>query len=293
MFERPYLLVLIFVLVPLVFFLARQRSQRGFSNSDLLRGGITLPLGLLQKIFLATAVAASVFALAGPYSSHKEVKYVSAEARDVLFVIDTSGSMGGERITVAKAVTTKFVKEHPDDRIGLVSFESNSRLEWPLSLDHGPLLDRVDALEAGGGTEYELALFGPGGIFPYLEVASQKGKAVVIFLSDGGSTVSPEGRAKIIQLVKEIRPSFYWVWIGDDEDEEVLAWEALVKEFGGHIYRTTPEELDKVFAEISSLEKGSFSYKERSVVSYQYGPSFAIIIACLAAAAFLEFVKEV
>lgn len=106
--------------------------------------------------------------------------------REVIFVIDTSGSMGGASIRQAKRALGFAIERLRDgDRFNIIEFNSNTRLLYPaprpasvLSREHA--LHWVAALDAGGGTEMRSAL----------EAALSNGPEArrlrqVVFLTDG------------------------------------------------------------------------------------------------------------
>lgn len=85
-------------------------------------------------------------------------------SRDLILVLDKSGSMGGEAIRQAKAATLKALDRlRPQDRLNLIAFDGEA---YPLFSAAQPARpDRlaearafVNRLEAGGGTEMSKAL---------------------------------------------------------------------------------------------------------------------------------------
>ncbi|MDH3316896.1 MAG: marine proteobacterial sortase target protein [Gammaproteobacteria bacterium] len=106
--------------------------------------------------------------------------------REVIFVIDTSGSMGGASIRQAKRALKFAVERLRDgDRFNVIEFNSHTRLLFnvprPASyLSREQALHWVAALDAGGGTEMK----------PAIEAAlnhdpGARGVRQVVFLTDG------------------------------------------------------------------------------------------------------------
>ena len=95
-----------------------------------------------------------------PADAHVE----HAEPRELIYVIDTSGSMAGESIVQAKAALKDALGRLTSaDRFNVIEFNSTtSRLHtapMPLTAaSYAAALDYVDALEADGGTEMEPAI---------------------------------------------------------------------------------------------------------------------------------------
>lgn len=123
-------------------------------------------------------------------------------AKDVLFVLDTSGSMEGQKIAQAKEALT-FVLEHlnPEDRFAIVPFNSAvtsyapellPASAWPDARDY------VQSLYAGGSTDIHAALMRA------LELAdSDSGRPqIVLFLTDGLPTVGEQDPDRILAEVR-------------------------------------------------------------------------------------------
>ena len=76
-----------------------------------------------------------------------------AEA-DVMLVIDTSGSMGGQKLTDAQNGAKALVDTlGPGVNVGLVEFASSATLVQGLTSDKQTVKDAIDGLSAGGGTD--------------------------------------------------------------------------------------------------------------------------------------------
>ncbi len=73
----------------------------------------------------------------------------------MMLVIDKSGSMGGEKIEMAKEAARAAVELlGPSDKVGVLAFEGENFWvsEMHPCTDKGFVLDRIAGLEAGGGT---------------------------------------------------------------------------------------------------------------------------------------------
>ena len=107
-------------------------------------------------------------------------------AREVVFVLDTSGSMAGTSIRQAReALALALERLAPDDRFNVIEFNSYAQALFPSAREASPTQVRraiawVRGLEARGGTE----------MVPALELALGAGDAAdgvrqVVFLTDG------------------------------------------------------------------------------------------------------------
>jgi Ca-activated chloride channel family protein len=130
---------------------------------------------------------------------------ISPQAREVVFVVDTSGSMNGTSISQARAALHQglgFLGQ--DDRFNLIHFNSNSHLLFPESvpLYTSYLLEAesfIDKLVANGGTNMAPALD------TALNLPSQAGlMRQIVFITDG--SVGNEGEL-LLQIGEQLRDS--------------------------------------------------------------------------------------
>lgn len=122
-----------------------------------------------------------------------------AEPRELVFVVDTSGSMGGPSIGQAKrALAAALGRLRGTDRFNVFQFNSSTsslyRAPVPLTpTTYGEALRYVDGLRAEGGTEMAPA------ITAALEQPTTAGYLrQVVFLTDGGVT----NEAELFALIK-------------------------------------------------------------------------------------------
>ena len=122
-------------------------------------------------------------------------------AKDVTFILDTSGSMRGEKLTQAKnALKYALDNLNADDRFNIIAFSTGTQ-QYADSLR--PASERkdaeefVDGLKAVGGTNIERALT------QALTQSSGKRPQVNIFLTDGLATEGVKETAEIIARVNK------------------------------------------------------------------------------------------
>ncbi|MDZ7267023.1 MAG: VIT and VWA domain-containing protein [candidate division KSB1 bacterium] len=119
-------------------------------------------------------------------------------ARDLVFVLDTSGSMAGEKIAQAKAALRYCLQRLGErDRFGLVTFSSEVRLFRPALAEASARDDalwHLDRLEATGGTDINAALRAAHQLLR----ESDAGRGMIIFLTDGlpSTGVQDEGQIR-------------------------------------------------------------------------------------------------
>lgn len=106
----------------------------------------------------------------------------SSMPSDLLVVVDRSGSMAGEKMLDAKAAATELAGMlGPNDRLGIVSFGSDARIDWPLLPMNPGVYTVIAGLEEGGGTNM---LAGLG--LASQSIAPEQGRSArIVLISDG------------------------------------------------------------------------------------------------------------
>ncbi len=153
-----------------------------------------------------------------------------APRRFVQFVVDTSGSMGGDKIEQAKAAVRTFVQSlRPQDVFQVVTFASSVQtfFDHPViaSRDNVALaIERIGRIQALGGTNIA------GALQQALEakVMGDDGGAwlpQIVFVTDGQPTVGITAPQQILELTKQLDRSAARVFalgVGDDIDVRLI-----------------------------------------------------------------------
>lgn len=163
--------------------------------------------------------------------------------RDIVLVLDTSGSMEGEKIAQAREAA-KFVlnRLNPGDRFNIVAFSSAVN---PFAQDIQPVERRADALkwvdqlEAGGGTNIDRALQ-----TACRELSSSGDRlTTIIFLTDGLPTVGEQDTAAILSDVKSAAPESLRLFpFGVGYDVNTMLLDQLAQDHHGAADYVLPEE---------------------------------------------------
>ena len=124
--------------------------------------------------------------------------------KDVVCVLDKSGSMAGEKIEQARnALTTIINNFNEDDRFGLVTFSTEvdlfrDGLEDATEYNLQWALDYVNNIKAVGGTDIHSALLAALELFD-----DEERPKIILFLTDGLPTVGVEDLGKILGDVED------------------------------------------------------------------------------------------
>lgn len=150
-------------------------------------------------------------------------------ARLVQMVVDTSGSMKGDKIRQAKASLHTFLRSlRPIDQFQIVTFASAvdkffAKPRKATAANIEAALKRIDTLEAMGGTNIADALS------EALQAATPVGDSVlmtqIVFITDGQPTVGLTKPNQILELTKQTdkaRTRIFALGVGDQIDVRLL-----------------------------------------------------------------------
>jgi VWFA-related protein len=131
-------------------------------------------------------------------------------------VLDTSGSMAGEKMDAARGALTRFLDalNDPDDEVFLYRFSDFPVLVQGWTKDHNRILSALDRISPNGGTAMYEAV---AQAIPLAQQGHNRKKALVI-ISDGNDTAS---RLDVRTLKQQIRESEVLVYaVGIDGEAE-------------------------------------------------------------------------
>ncbi|MEZ5327757.1 MAG: VWA domain-containing protein [Verrucomicrobiales bacterium] len=287
-FSHPVFLWLL-LLLPLAALLKGKRGQAPavrIPSVENTRSGGKRPKstpGRILKSLEMLALASLIIALARPQFVRGNTE-VEASGVDILLSIDVSGSMeamdfavDGERanrLEAVKNVVKDFIKERPNDRIGLVAFAGRPYLVSPLTLDHDWLEKRLDSVKIGqveDGTAIGSAV---ASSVNHLRDQDAKSR-MVILLTDGMNNSGKANPLTAAEAAKALGIKVYTIGAGTrgeapipmkdafgrtqmrmakvDIDEATLT--DVAKATGGRYFRATDtDSLGNIYDEINQLE---------------------------------------
>jgi Ca-activated chloride channel family protein len=168
---------------------------------------------------------------------------VRVTPRDIVLVIDVSGSMSGRKIEQARAAGRQLLQTlTPSDRFRLIDFSSDVRSfhdGWSAATSGNvrSALEYLDGLRANGGTniqgalEEALASDTPDGRLP-----------LVLFLTDGAPTVGETRPDAIVQRAADLRRQRRIFTFGIGADVNAALLEQLALQGRGTATFVRPEE---------------------------------------------------
>ena len=126
--------------------------------------------------------------------------------RDVILVVDNSGSMVGEKLDKVKSDSVDLVNrllEDSNNRLGLISFSDSSAILSGLTNNSSELISKINDLTANGNTNYYQALVKVDELLKSYKKENNR-ECVVLFLTDGYPNINtPNEMAQYRYLKKE------------------------------------------------------------------------------------------
>ncbi|MBR9832956.1 vWA domain-containing protein [Acidiluteibacter ferrifornacis] len=245
-------------------------------------------------------LSAIIFTLARPQSS-LSYQNVVTEGIDIMIAFDISGSMLAEdlkpnRIEASKEVAIDFIKERPQDRIGLVVYSGESFTQCPLTTDHSVVINLFKDVKNGmieDGTAIGLGL---ATAVNRLRESDAKSR-VIILLTDGSNTAGSIPPLTAAEIAREFGVRVYTIGVGTNGkapfpvtdafgrsryemvdvkiDEKTLT--DIAKTTGGKYFRATNNrKLAAIYEEIDQLEKSKIEVTEYRRKKEEFLP-FALI----------------
>lgn len=201
--------------------------------------------------------------------------------RDVVMVVDVSGSMQGEKMAQAQAAAHFVVSSlNAADRFNLVSFSTGVRL-WQAALQavnettQQAAHEWIDDLRATGGTDINRALLETLAQFTTDNIQGSTRPAYILFLTDGLPTQGERQIDRILANVMDNRPDalslrLFAFGLGYDVNTTLL--DTLSSDLGGRSSYVRPEE--RIDEEVSHFYNG-ISTPVLSDVTIEFAPGSA------------------
>jgi Ca-activated chloride channel family protein len=251
-----------------------------------------------------------VLALARPQVKDVE-RQKKGEGIDIVLCIDVSGSMLANdfypnRLEVAKEMAAEFVRNRPVDGIGLVIFSGESFTQYPLSTDHGGLLEQIMSLRSGlleDGT-----LIGEGLATSVQRLSSSRSRSKVVVLLTDGREEAPDTRLidplTALEIAKTKGVKVYTIGMGSERAvavsevagrrvdrttpfiDETLLRRIAIQTGGAYFRATNKEGLQEIYEQVDRLEKSNIEITEKVKYEEQF-PYFILAALFLLAAALI------
>ncbi|MBL8120117.1 MAG: VWA domain-containing protein [Anaerolineae bacterium] len=171
-------------------------------------------------------------------------------AKDVIIVLDQSGSMFGEKWDQARLAAEYVLKQlNPSDRFNVVLFSTGWRVysnQMEATSQAQGAIDWVRAQEAVGGTDIN------GALTTAMGMADAERPTTILFLTDGLATEGETDSKSILENLKAAaRPNVRIFTFGVGDDVDTLLLDSIVREQRGTGSYVRPSE--RIDEEVASL----------------------------------------
>ena len=226
------------------------------------------------------AIALLIIALARPQTRSESAKTKITEGIDIVMAIDVSASMLSQdlkpnRFEALKKVASQFVKDRPNDRIGLVIYAGESYTKTPVTSDKSIILHALSELTYGQIEDGTAIGMGLATAVNRLKESKAKSR-VIILLTDGVNNTGFIDPQTAAELAAEYGIKVYTVGIGTngmalspyalnidgsiiyrmqqvDIDEPLM--KKIAKTTNGRYFRATNnQKLQQIYDEINQME---------------------------------------
>ena len=221
-----------------------------------------------------------IIALARPQTHSENAKTKVTEGIDIVMAIDVSASMLSQdlkpnRFEALKKVASQFVKDRPNDRIGLVIYAGESYTKTPVTSDKGIILNALSELTYGQIEDGTAIGMGLTTAVNRLKESKAKSR-VIILLTDGVNNTGFVDPQTAAELAAEYGIKVYTVGIGTNgmalspyalnvdgsimyRMQQVEIDEPLMKKIaqttkGRYFRATNNQKLEQIYDEINKLE---------------------------------------
>ncbi|SDD67449.1 Ca-activated chloride channel family protein [Pricia antarctica] len=263
---------------------------KGFSGS-----GFLPRLKPFLFVLRLLALAAIITAMARPQTEDISTRTTTTKGIDIVMAIDVSSSMLARdlkpnRLAALKEVAGDFIKERPNDRIGLVAYAGEAYTKTPITSDKAIVLSALREITYGELNDGTAIGMGLATAVNRLKESKAVSK-IIILLTDGVNNsgfIEPQTAA---DLAIEYGIKTYTIGLGSNGNaltpiaynadgsfrygmSKVEIDEPLLKDIakvtGGKYFRATDnDKLEAIYEEINKLEKTDieefkyFRYEEK------------------------------
>lgn len=170
--------------------------------------------------------------------------------KDVVLVLDISGSMSGEKLNKVKSDAKELASSllsDQENRVALITFESTSKIEYELTNNKEDLLAKIDSLNDTGCTNYNQALINVDKVLEGYEKKSNR-DLVVLFLTDGYPNKEISNQVSQYKMLKEKYPYMTINGIQYEMGKDIIE---DIKNISDNQYIASMETLNNVLFEAS------------------------------------------
>ncbi len=259
-FEYPYIFLLLFLIL-CIYKCPATIKKIIFPHTELF-GHFTSIINR-EKLLYSLIFALLVTALASPISYDAKLS-ANRNGRDLVFALDTSGSMGesgysseqqdSSKLTVLKNIITAFIHKRYDDNVGVTVFGSFAFSSVPLTYDMHSVAFLLQFLDVGIAGENTAIGDGIANALELLKHGDAKHK-VIILITDGYQNSGRTSVKDAVMQAKNLKVKIYTIGLGNQKEFDSKLLKKISHETGGTMFQAAnADELTQVYATLNKLE---------------------------------------
>ncbi len=186
------------------------------------------------------------------------------EASDIIFVVDTSGSMEGDKLNQVKTDSTSFINDilsNANNRISLIEFNSYATIHTDFTNDKDILINEINNLQVGNSTNYYNAFLKVDELLQGYQKQDNR-EVVMLFLTDG---YPYEGNPNQVVEYKYLKETYPYLTVNAIQYEMGDTIINQLKEVSDNQYLAFQDNLGEVLGESSITP---IPYEEFQIVDY-------------------------
>ena len=183
---------------------------------------------------------------------------------DIIFVLDISGSMSGDKLTKVKEDSTELIESllsNKNNSAALITFDTGSTIVSDFTNNKDYLINEINNLEVTGNTNYYQPLVNVDNILKDY-VKSDNKEVIVLFLSDGYPNVDTPNQIAQYEALKKTYPYITINGIQYEMGDTILN---PIKEISDNQFYADMETLNNVLFDASVAP---IPYDEFKIVDY-------------------------
>lgn len=243
----------------------------------------------IDKLLYSLVLALLVTALASPISYDAQLSS-KRKGRDLVFVLDTSGSMAQsgydkeqrteQKFDILKQIISAFITNRFDDNVGVSVFGSYGFASVPLTYDMKAVAFLLDFLEVGIAGENTAIGDGIMSAVKLLKHSDAKNK-VIILVTDGYQNSGQISVQQAVEEAKKAHITIYTIGIGTQKEFDAKLLQTIASQTNGKMFAAdNKEKLQEVYQELDTLEPSTIRsqhYLNKQML-YSYPLAMAILI---------------
>ncbi len=191
---------------------------------------------------------------------------------DIIFVLDISGSMSGEKLDRVKSDSKELIQSllsNQNNRAALITFDTESRIVSELTNDEELLTNEIDQLQIAGSTNYYQALVNVDSILQDYQKEDGR-ETIVLFLTDGYPNEDTPNQITEYQYLKSVYPYITINGIQYEMGDSILN---PIKEISDNQFIADMETLNNVLFDASV---SPITYDTYQIVDYIDNENFTL-----------------